>query len=176
MKQMSKDWTLQKIRERQKAGNHVDDRLVKAVKESEALFLLTLEDENSFLSLIWQEIDDTRLLTPPGESRTLRDIVHRMIDQSLTLEDLTSDLGKPEHSHKPEWFKKCLVINSDFDFNHFGWIAVVPAIDSERTQSPTGSFYIYDGVHKTLVLSKRLLSGETQFQPVEALLLLPRPN
>ena len=102
MQQISQVEALKLIKARQKAGNHIDKRLLCAVEASTALFFLTLEDKATFLSLIWQEIDDSRLLTPGGP-RTLRDVVQRMIDQSWTFEKLTADLGVPKNQHKPEW-------------------------------------------------------------------------
>ena len=80
----------------------------------------------------------------------------------------------PREEHDPDFFEKCVPINRCFDFRKFGWVAVVAATEQERDQSPLGSFYIYDGLHKTLVLAKRLLAGETTYQPIEALYLIPR--
>lgn len=176
MRQVSREMVLQKIREMQKAGNHVDGRLIDEVKALKMVFfLIILEDKESFLSLIWHEIDASRLLTPGG-SRTLRDIAQRMMDQSLTFEVLAKGPGLPDSQHDPGWFKKCVNIDTRFDYDRFGWIIVVPATSHERDQSPYGTFYIYDGCHKALVLSKRLLCNEIRFQPVEALLLVPRPE
>jgi hypothetical protein len=177
MRQISREMVLEKIREMQKAGNHVDGRLIDEVKALKMVFfLLILEDKESFLSLIWHKIDASRLLTLPNSSRTLRDIAQRMIDQSLTFEVLATDLGLPSSQHDPGWFKKCVDIDAEFDYDRFGWIIVVPATDHEHNQSPYGTFYIRDGCHKTLVLSKRLLCNETRFQPIESLLLVPRPK
>ena len=53
-------------------------------------------------------------------------------------------------------------------------LAVVPALDSERKESPQGTFYIYDGAHKSLVLAHRLLTAQAVYQSIEALLLIPR--
>jgi len=155
----------------------VDKRLIDQVKTLEMVFLLiTLEDEESFLSLIWHEIDASRLLTPPGGSRTLKDIAQRMTDRSLTFGRLATDLGLPKSQHDPAWFKKCVSIDTRFDYGLFGWTIVVSATDHEQEQSPYGTFYIHDGCHKALVLSKRLICNEISFRPVEALLLIPRPR
>ena len=48
-----------------------------------------------------------------------------------------------------------------------------PVSNMKRTR-PTGMFYICDGIHKTLVLSTLLFSGQSAFQPLEAILLTPR--
>ena len=74
---MSKTEVLHVLEERQKRiGIHIDPRVFTAVDASVALFLLTLADEDSFLSLVWQQIDGVRLLAPHGQSRTLRDVTH----------------------------------------------------------------------------------------------------
>jgi hypothetical protein len=176
MRQISTTEVLHVLDERKRSGHHIDQRVYTAVAASAGLFLLTLADEASFLSLVWQQSDGVRLLVPRGRSRTLRDVAQRMIAESFTFERLASDLGRPKEEHDPEWFRVCTPINASFDLGRFGWVTVVPASDSERKESPGGSLYIFDGVHKTLVLSKRLVSGETQFRPVEALLILPRPD
>ncbi len=176
MKQISEREALGKIQKWQQAGMSISRRVFSAVQAAEDLFLVRLEDRTSFLSLIWQDIPDTRLLTPFCEPRTLQHVAQRMLDQSWTFERLASDLGKPSEEHKPQWFKQCCPICSHFDFDRFGWVIVVPANDHERQCSPTGSLYIFDGVHKTLVLSNLLLSNVIKYQPIDALLLLPRPK
>lgn len=159
---------------REQCGHHVDPRLIDEIRRDGDMFMLRLEDEASFLSLIWQESNPARLLTPPGAPRTLRDIAERMIREGHTFESLSKGHGRPRTDHHPEWFEPCLRIDQGFDFQEIGWFAVVAATDGERKQSPRGSLYLYDGMHKSLVLAKRLLRGETAFQPVDALWLVPR--
>ena len=175
MKQVPKERVLRKIKEVRKVGCRVDERLIDQIRTSKEAFSMTLEDRESLLSLIWHEIDASRLLTP-GDSRTLKDVVQRMIEKSLTFEALTTNLDFPKNQHDPKWFEKCALIDAKFDYELFEWITVVGATDQEHEQSPHGTFYIYDGCHKALVLSKRLLCNEIRFEPVEALLLVPRPN
>ena len=50
----------------------------------------------------------------------------------------------------------------------------LPANDAEQRQSRTGTFYIFDGVHKTLVLATLLLRNLISYKPVNALLFVPR--
>ncbi len=157
-------------------GNHVDPRLLAELSRPGDLFLITLDDVDSFLSLIWQESDPARLLTPRTEPRTLRDVVERLRKLGHSLERLRADLGLPRTEHHPEWFEPCARIDAAFDYERFGRLAVVPATDGERAQSLRGSFYVFDGMHKSLVLAKRLLADEVEFRPIEALLLVPRPK
>ena len=149
---------------------------LKEIDESGQLYLIRLEDEESFFSLIWQESDPARLLTPADQPRATRDVVSRLIANDYSFESLSKTLGKPRDQHHPEWFLPCVEIDRVFDFNKFGWVAVVAANDDGRRQSPGGSFYLFDGMHKTLVLAKRLMNKKTDFQPIEALYLVPRRN
>ena len=174
MRQVDRETITRQLHGRCARGHHVDGRLIEQIKVSENLFVITLKDEASFLSLIWQEIDPTRILTPAGERRTLRDVAQRMIANSWTFETLAAPMDIPPELYDPEAFRSFVQIDSAFDFAEFGSIAVMPATDSERTQSPSGTFYIYDGVHRSLVLAHRLLNKKTVFQPVEVLLLTPR--
>jgi hypothetical protein len=176
MQHILKETVLQELDEKRSAGNHVDSRLFTAIAKARSLYIFPLRDKTSFLSLIWHEINESRLLTPKGLPRTLHDVSERMTANNWTFDKLSSNLGFPADQHKPEWFKKCLMINENFDYALFGRIAVVQANDNERKKSPAGSFYIYDGAHKSLVLSKLLLANEVEFKPVEALLILPRPD
>ena len=174
MKQASSTEILTRLGDREARNHHVDDRLIEAVKPPGCLFLFSLDDEESFLSLIWQEIDPTRLLTPPGLPRTLCDVANRMIEQAWTFASLSRPRGLPPTQHVPAAFESFDKINSAFDFAEFDFIAVMAANDSERRQSPNGTFYTYDGVHRALVLAHRLLTKQSRYQPVEALLIIPR--
>ncbi|MCL5037348.1 MAG: hypothetical protein M1269_09570 [Chloroflexi bacterium] len=176
MKKLASDDVKKMIDESERAGNHIDDRLKKAVKEtSNSFFQFIIEDKESFLSLIWQEISDTKYLTK-DKPRTLKDVANGIIDKKLTFERLASEPTLGE-GHKPEWFERCLKlkIDSEFDFKKFEFVTLVPATDDERKQSPSGSFNIYDGAHKSLVLSKLIIENKIDFQPIKALLLIPRP-
>lgn len=159
----------------EKCGEHVSRRLFTAIRDSQAVYVFPLNDEESFLSLIWQEIDATRLLTPADEPRTLKEIGSRM-QAWHGFSQLASALDLPKNQHDPAWFERCIPIDTAFDYTRFGWISVAHPTDGERRQSPRGSFYIYDGVHRALVLAKRLFAQETDFQPLTALLIVPRPT
>jgi hypothetical protein len=174
MKQVNSADILSRLHDREARGHHVDDRLIRAVKNQGALYLFTLNDEQSFLPLIWQEIDPTRLLTPRGLSRTLGDVAGRMVERSWTFASLSQPMGLPPTQHLPAAFESFERINSAFEFAEFDFIAVMAANDSERRQSPTGTFYIYDGVHRTLVFAHRVLTKQSRYQSVEALLITPR--
>lgn len=175
MKAIGKQEVLDLLASRQKSGDHIDSRLFEAIPLSQRLYLFELRDEESFFSLIWQARKGTRLLTPKGESRTLNEVAARMLTWQ-SFPRLASDLGLPEMEHCPSWFDRCVLVDSAFDYDRFGWISVVHPNDAERRESPSGSFYIYDGVHRSLVLAKRLRGRESQFKGVTLLLITPRPS
>jgi hypothetical protein len=175
MKKIINEEAKRVLLERAQKGLKIDKRLLDEVKKGD-LYLILLEDKHSFLSLIWHAIDDSRLLTPQGQPRTLRDVAQRLIDNSYNFSALSSNLGLSSGQHNPRWFDKCKRIDDDFDINKFGYIALTPATEDELRSSPTGTFYIYDGTHKSLVLAKRLLDKSIDFKPLECLLLIPRRN
>ncbi|HKZ53975.1 MAG TPA: hypothetical protein VJ123_00730 [Anaerolineales bacterium] len=155
-----------RLRQHQERGLHVDARLFQEIRKPGQLSLVTLETDDEFLSLVWQAIDDTRPLAPHGQPRALRDCASRLSTFKWSFEVLVR-AGYP-------WFRKCVPIDAAFAFEQFGWVAITPLVRDEQRGTPHGSYYIYDGVHKSIVLAKRLLCGEAQYAPTEALLLEPR--
>lgn len=154
------------LERRRDAGFHVDDRLLREVQRPGALYLATLGTGEAFLSLVWQSTEKTRPLTPVGAPRTLRDCVARLHVYNWSFLRLR-DTGYP-------WFDTCVALDQEFDYGKFGWVALVPLNDHERRESPSGTYYVFDGVHKTLVLAKKLVRQEVPYEPVDALLLTPR--
>lgn len=167
-KELTKEETLQELDTRKKEGHHVDERVNEAINAAHKLILLTLVDTESFYSLIWQDIPKTKFLTPPGNPRTLHDVAQRLVGLKTTFNKLCADSS--------DWFVKCQEIDAKFSYSHLGWVIIVEPNNREKEQTPKGTYYIYDGVHKTLVLAKRLILGETFYRPVETLLILPRPK
>jgi hypothetical protein len=174
MNEISQDEALIELRRRESLGHHVDARVWRDVASPGRIFTMTLATIDEFLNLIWQEACPARLLTPKGESRTLRDVGHRLMGAEYSFESLATGMGLPRSEHHPEWFVPCVAIDRAFDFDQFGWLVLTPATEDERRQSPAGEYYIFDGIHKSVVLAKRLLEGSITFRPLEALLLTPR--
>src|SRR5688572_2944354 len=104
MQTIERETVIATLTERQSSGFHVDSRLLEQVKNDGSIYLLRLADERSFLSLIWQEINATRLLTPSGGSRTLFDVATRFIKNGYTFGGLSKDMGIARDQHQPEWF------------------------------------------------------------------------
>jgi hypothetical protein len=159
--------TVRSILERHQAsGFHVDDRLRSEVDKPGEMYLDVLATREEFLRLVWQSIDATRPLTPVGAPRTLLDCACRLSTFGWEFQALVQ-AGF-------EWFRPCADIDKAFDYDKVGLVALTPLSESERRETTAGSYYIYDGVHKSIVLAKRLLRGETGYEPVQVLLLTPR--
>lgn len=125
-----------------------------------------LATKAEFLKLVWQSIDATRSLTPVGEPRTLSDCANRLSAFGWEFQTLVQ-AGF-------EWFRRSVDIDAAFDYGKLGLVALTPLNEPERRETPAGNYYIYDGVHKSIVLAKRLLRRETEYEPVQVLLLTPR--
>jgi hypothetical protein len=159
--------TVRSILDRHEAsGFHVDDRLRSEVDKPGEMFWGILATREEFLRLVWQSSAATRPLTPVGEPRTLLDCARRLSTFGWEFQTLVQDGF--------EWFRPCVEIDEAFDYSKLGLVALTPLIESERRETSAGNYYIYDGVHKSIVLAKRLLRGETGYQPVQVLLLTPR--
>lgn len=159
MREISPDTARATLKEREALGDHIDARLWREIEAPGHIYTFTLDTADDFLRLIWQEADTARFLTPGGKPRTLRDVAGRLLQSGQSFDALVRDLGMPRSEHRPEWFRPCVDIDGQFEMARFGWVVLTPATDGERNQSPTGTHYIFDGIHKSLVLAKRLLQG-----------------
>lgn len=155
--------SLKALRER---GLHVDQRLLREIDEPGELYLLRLPTQDDFLRLIWQSVQSTLSLAPPGQPRTLRACASRLDRFSWDFSSLTEQA--------PAWFRECVAIDRNFSYEAFGLLAIVEANAHELRETPDGTFYIFDGVHRSIVLAKRLLRGQTPYVPLDTLWLVPR--
>ena len=154
------------LQRHQALGLHVDSRLLHEMEQPGEMFLGILTTRDEFLKLVWQSINATRALTPARQPRTLGDCASRLSTFGWEFQRLVQ-AGF-------EWFRRCVDIDKAFDYGKVGLVALTPLNESERRETPAGNYYIYDGVHKSIVLAKRLLRGETEYEPVQMLLLTPR--
>ena len=150
----------------QLAGNHVDERLFKQLGAPGDLWLFDLNTREEFLSLVLQSNDACRPLAPSGKPRTLYDCASRLKQYKWSFRNLCGACYS--------WFDKCVAIDETFDLPRFNWIALTPLTHGELQESPRGAYYIYYGVHKTIVLAKKLIRNELTYTPITALLLTPR--
>ncbi len=164
--EISREAATASLREHKEHGLHVDSRLLREIDQPGQVALLILETENEFLDLVWQAVPATRPLTPQGHPRSLRDCASRLASVGWSFEALV-EAGYP-------WFQTCNIIDRAFDIDKVGCVAVTPLVATEAQDTPHGTYYVYDGVHKSIVLAKRLLRREVQYAPMKALLLEPR--
>ena len=122
-------------------------------------------DKYRFLSIISLDSEKlTGFLTHGHDLRTIPDVSQRMVDGGHTFKSLVK-------SHDLEWYKECHKIESDgFDYAKFGTIWLREANYQERTKSPPGKYHIEHGVHRSLVLGKRLVEGK-EYKPIRAILI-----
>ena len=154
----------------------IDHRVRQAIESRDHDFYKSKLNEDVFWSLAWHKINDSRLLTPDDAPRTVQDVAKRVI-KKYDFEQLSQDLGLSSCMHNPEWFSDCCKIDSCFDYNKFGIIWLVKANCDEKYEAPPSTkYYIYDGCHRSLVLGKRLLKEKIKYEPIEVVLINPRPK
>lgn len=169
---------------RAEALSQVEPNLREKLKTARKWYRGEIQDPEDFLSLIWHEIDASRILTPRDKPRSLRDVAQRMICAGVTFDDLSSP-GKKEFvvksfrsrigdhicsNYNPNWFTKCSIIYDSFDIRKFSPIVLRKANPGERSQTPKGILYIKDGTHRCLVYAYKILKFECEFEPVWFLL------
>lgn len=160
MHAIDKTDVLHRLLSRRQSGFSVDDRLIKEIHEPGDLFLITLNSQKQFLNLVWQSTSATRPLTPIGSSRTLADCACRLEKFNWSF----SELQRNGYS----WFERCISLDAAFDFAKFDWIALVPMNQHERQENPLGNYYIFDGVHKTIVLAKNCFGEKSNIGHLNA--------
>ncbi|HEY6170617.1 MAG TPA: hypothetical protein VIX80_00020, partial [Candidatus Kapabacteria bacterium] len=160
---------------RESLGFHVDSRLQNSLAKDDPSRIeeMTLNEE-MFLRLQFHANDSSRLLTPSGESRTLRDCVKRMVDNAWSFEKLTTKFYQPANFHSPDWFRPCLNIYREFDSSKFFSIFSLHLTINEKSSTPSGSYSVYDGTHKSVVLAYKILQEGYTFFPVKLYLFLDR--
>jgi hypothetical protein len=166
IRQVGVEEVLDKLKRQSAAGCHVDCRLLQEARRPGQMYVVPLQNADEFLSLVWQSCSKTRPLVPVGQPRTLRHCASRLAHYEWRFENLVN-AGCP-------WFRMCVDIDAGFDYSWFGWIALTPCNELEQQETPTGLNYTYDGVHKSIVLAKKLLNSELEYEPLEALLLTSR--
>lgn len=127
------------------------------------------------MHLLWPPCPEAAWLTPQGESRTLKDVAGRILNSGHSFEVLAEGHRKLPDNHDTDFFAKFPYLDEHFDMQKFGLLALAALGDDEQKESPRANFYLYDGVRRSLVLAKRLLTGQSTYEPVPALLVIPRP-
>ena len=145
---------------------------------NEAFRVIHIEREADFWKLCWQSVDIYRFLTPVGLCRNLRCVVDRMKTLDVSLAELADPHARQDLARNAAWFEVCVAIAANFNWARFqGSGSAGEAIrlrfvnHVERGECPGATWYIADGVHRTLVAAVLLDQGVIQWRPVNAITL-----
>ena len=154
--------------------NKCDTRFQEQLRQGEH-FGLHL-DQHSFMSLVWLEGNVNRTLTKDTD-RTLFDAVRNLLAKEWTFELLADQHRRVEGQYEPEWFGGCVGACREIlagELRGLGVLGLTVLNSSECERSPTGSFYIYDGNHRSIAYAYLVETGKVKFESVPAILMTPR--
>ena len=136
-------------------------------------FMLREADFNDLVFMeandsVWtnnQKLVDT--LTPKGKSRTLKEVVDRI----LTVYPYKSPIEVFKQLSEDEpWFEDCFLISARFDPRLMGELLIRPLAAYEKpAHSPKIRFYLEDGNHRALVYAVFLRLCAEAYQPVRVI-------
>lgn len=112
-----------------------------------------------------QKLVDT--LTPKGKSRTLKEVVDRILK--------AYPYESPIHvfkqlSEDEPWFEGCFIISARFDPRLMGELLIRPLAAYEKpAHAPKIRFYLEDGNHRALVYAVFLRLRADAYQPVRVI-------
>ncbi len=132
--------------------------------------------EADFYDLVFMEANDAvwannqklvDLLTPKGKSRTLKEVVDRIL-KAYPYES-PIQVFKQLSDDEP-WFGGCFLISARFDPRLLGELLVRPLTAYEKpAHSPNIQFYLEDGNHRALVYAVSLRLHAETYQPVRVI-------
>ena len=107
------------------------------------------------------------LLTPEGKSRTLKEVVDRILEAY----PYESPIKVFKHLSEDEpWFDGCFLISARFDLRLMGELLIRPLTAYEKpAHSPKIRFYLEDGNHRALVYAVFLRLHTETYQPVRVI-------
>ena len=155
-------------------GALTNSNLNKIVHSGQKFFRIQLGDLQAFHSLIWQYVKATEILTPGtlvgGKQYTVGDVANFMLSKDITFESLAN--GSIEGSYQSEWFKSCVDIKNNFDYDSFDDLIVTLPNNGEQRDCPLGTFKLVDGMHRSIVLAYLLAEGSLEYRTVHCILVL----
>ena len=132
--------------------------------------------EADFYDLVFMEANDAvwannqklvDLLTPKGKSRTLKEVVDRILQ--VYPHESPIEVFKQLSEDEP-WFEGCFLISARFDPRLMGELLVRPLAAYEKpVHSPNIRFYLEDGNHRALVYAVFLRLCAETYQPVRVI-------
>ena len=132
--------------------------------------------EADFYDLVFMEANDNvwannqklvDTLTPEGKSRTLKEVVDRI----LKVYPYQRPIQVFKHLSEDEpWFEGCFIISARFDLRLLGELLIRPLTAYEEpAHSPKIRFYLEDGNHRALVYAVFLKLCAEKYQPVRVI-------
>lgn len=132
--------------------------------------------ESDFDDLVFMEANDSvwannqqlvDLLTPKGKSRTLKEVVNRML--KVYPYESPIEVFK-QLSEDESWFEGCFLISARFDPRLMGELLIRPLTAYEKpAHSSKIRFYLEDGNHRALVYAVFLRLCTDVYQPVRVI-------
>ena len=132
--------------------------------------------ETDFCDLVFMEANDSvwtnnqelvDLLTPKGKSRTLKEVVDRIL--KVYPHESPIQVFKQLSEDEP-WFDGCFLISARFDPRLMGELLIRPLAAYEKpAYSPKIRFYLEDGNHRALVYAVFLRLCAKTYQPVRVI-------
>ena len=134
------------------------------LRESDFNDLVFMEANDS----VWannQKLVDT--LTPKGKSRTLKEVVDRIL--KVYPHDSPLQVFQQLSEDEP-WFEGCFLISARFDPRLMGELLIRPLATYEKpAHSLNIRFYLEDGNHRALVYAVFLRLHAEKYQPVRVI-------
>ena len=132
--------------------------------------------EADFDDLVFMEVNDSvwannqklvDLLTPKGKSRTLKEVVDRIL--TVYPHESPIQVFKQLSEDEP-WFEGCFLISARFDPRLIGELLIRPLTPYEKpAHSPKIKFYLEDGNHRALVYAVFLRLCADAYRPVRVI-------
>ena len=133
--------------------------------------------ETDFYDLVFMEANDSvwannqklvDLLTPKGKSRTLKEVVDRIL--TVYPHESPIEVFKQLSEDEP-WFEGCFLISARFDLCLMGelLIRLLTETYEKPAHSPKIRFYLEDGNHRALVYAVFLRLCTETYQPVQVI-------
>ena len=159
----------------QLSASHSEHEATRQQINSAAYKTFTLR-ESDFDDLVFMEANASvwannqrlvDLLTPKGKSRTLKEVVDRI----LKVYPHESPIQVFKHLSEDEpWFEGCFLISARFDPRLMGELLIRPlAVYEKPAHSPNIRFYREDGNHRALVYWIFLRLQTEKYQPVRVI-------
>ena len=133
-------------------------------------------NETDFDDLVFMEANDSvwennqelvDLLTPKGKSRTLKEVVDRIL--KVYPYESPIQVFKQLSEDEP-WFEGCFLISARFDPSLMGELLIRPLTAYEKpAHSSNIRFYLEDGNHRALVYAVFLRLWAEKYQPVRVI-------